>query len=127
MDTERKCFLFELLHSLRFCFENSYSKYMHDKLPRPKRGKRECPECGKVLSGNHMRDLHLKRVHGRTDIEVKTYDRHPCPKCDMVAPTKKRLLIHLVHKHGGEEHVIHRTPNELKKRRTVIIDKGPKS
>jgi ribosomal protein S27AE len=47
----------------------TYIKYMHDKLPRPKRGKRDCPECGTVLSGNHMRDLHLKRVHGRTDIE----------------------------------------------------------
>jgi ribosomal protein L34E len=92
----------------------SHIKYMHDKVPRPKKTRHECPECGKKLAGIASRNRHLKFVHGRTDVKVNIYN-YPCPKCDKVTMSKRWLLSHLVHKHG-EKHVITRCPSELKPR-----------
>jgi uncharacterized C2H2 Zn-finger protein len=102
----------------------AHIKHVHDKVSRPKRIKKECPECGKLLAGNHMINLHLRNVHGHTEIQAKYYT-YQCHKCDKVLTAKSSLLRHLIHTHG-ESHVIKLSPSKLNPKPRVRKKKIPK-
>jgi len=73
--------------------------YVHDKVPRPKPPKVPCPDCDKLFSGNFARNMHLRKIHGHTDIVVKEWAMQ-CSKCPKRFKDKRFFYSHLNRVHG---------------------------
>jgi len=106
--------------------------YVHDKVPRPKRPKVPCPDCGKLFSGNLSRNMHLRKFHGRTDIFVKEWALQ-CNNCPRKFTSRRYLYSHLNREHGENHDMSIFTPRKpgkprkRKRKKTEISDSDDSS